>query len=198
MVDIGLVILKEPVDIPVAKLAHEGFLDELKAAGALRTKGDPSSFLLAGYGSTVEFPPPATFPPDGLRRFVYSDFQALLPDLLRLSQVAAKGHGGSGSFDSGGPRFWVQQDGSQVLSAVVSLGDPNNIATEFASRIDNRAALDFINSVLAQVDASAGGETSLMAASSVPEPGSLPILFGGLLLIALVVRAQRRSVALKH
>ena len=195
MVDIGLVILKEPVDIPVATLAHEGFLDELKAAGALRTEGDPSPFLLAGYGSTLEFPPPVTIPPDGLRRFVYSDFQALLPDLLRLSQVAATGNGGSGPLDSGAPRFWVQPDGSQVLSAVVSLGDPNSVATEFASRIDNRAALDFIHSVLAQVDGAAGGAAPLIM-RKVPEPTSLALACGGLFAFTSGARTRRRAFAL--
>jgi hypothetical protein len=196
MVDIGLAILKEPVDLPVATLAHDGFLDELKAAGELRTKGDPSSFLLAGYGSSVDFPPPVTVPPDGLRRFVYSDFQALLPDLLRLSQVAAKKEGGSGAFDSGAPRFWVQPDGSQVLSAVVSLGDPNGIAAEFASRIDNLAALDFIDSVLAQVDATAGGAAPLVTVTTVPEPTSFLLLCGGLLPFTFGARSRRRANAL--
>jgi hypothetical protein len=195
MVDIGLVILKEPVDLPIATLAHEGFLDELKAAGELRTKGDPSSFLLAGYGTTVDFPPPVTIPPDGLRRFVYSDFQALLPDLLRLSQVAAKGDGGGGFFDSGAPRFWVQPDGSQVLSAVVSTGDPNLVATEFASRIDNRAALDFIDSVLAQLDATAGGAAPLIAGATVPEPTSLALMCGWLLPFTFGARIRRRAAA---
>jgi hypothetical protein len=197
MVDIGLVILKEPLDLPIATLAHEGFLDELKAAGALRTKGDPSRFLLAGYGSTVEFPPPVAIPPDGLRRFVYSDFQALLPDLLRLSQVAAKSNGGGGSFDSGAPRFWVQPDGSQVLSAVVSLGDPNLIATEFASRLDNRAALDFIDSILTQIDTTASGTPSRVSNSTVPEPTSFAILCGGLLPFSWNARIRRRAIALK-
>jgi hypothetical protein len=196
MVDIGLVILKEPVNVPVATLAHEGFLDELKATGALRDKGVPSRFLLAGYGATVEFPPPATHPPDGLRRFVDSDFQALLPGLLRLSQVPATGNGGSANIDSGGPRFWVQPDGSQVLSAVVTNGDPNSVATEFASRIDKREALNFIQSVLVQVDGVAGYAPRLI--TTVPEPTSLFLVCGGLLAFTRGARTQPRAFALNH
>ncbi len=196
MVDIGLVILKEPVDLPVATLAHEGFLDELKAGGVLRTDGVPAPFLLAGYGTTFEFPPPVTIPLDGLRRYVSSDFRALLPDWLLTGGVAPGDNGSSGFGDSGGPRFWVEPDGSLVLSAVVSRGDPKLVSTEFASRIDTRAALDFIDSVLAQVDGVAGGAASLTTGSSVPEPASLVTLCGGLLAITFSSRYRRRLFAL--
>jgi hypothetical protein len=198
MVDIGLVILKDPVDLPIATLAHEGFLDELKDAGALRTKGDPASFLLAGYGATVEFPPPVIHAPDGLRRYVSSDFHALLPDWLVTTQVHATGNGGSGGGDSGGPRFWVEPDGSRVLSAVVTYGDPKLVAMEFASRIDQREALDFIHSVLAQVDAATRGAAPLLAVTTVPEPTSFVLLCGGLLPFTFGARIRRRACALKH
>jgi len=193
MVDIGMIVLKDPVDLPIATLAHEGFLDELKAGGALRTTGDPASFLLAGYGSTVDFPPPEIHPPDGLRRYVSSDFHALLPDWLVTTQVHATGNGGSGGGDSGGPRFWVEPDGSRVLSAVVTYGDPKLVATEFASRIDRREALDFIHSVIARVD----GSASLAAAAAVPEPGSAALLYGGSLTITFTSRFRRRTFALR-
>jgi hypothetical protein len=195
-VDIGLVILKEPVDLPIATLAHEGLLDELKAAGALRTQGAPASFLLAGYGTTFDFPPPEIHPPDGLRRYVSSDFRTLLPDWLVTNAVPATGNGSSGFGDSGGPRFWVEPDGSQILSAVVTRGDPKLVSTEFASRIDTREALDFIHSLIAQVDGAASGAAWLTVASAVPEPASAVLLCGALLSIALSSHCRRRTFAL--
>jgi hypothetical protein len=194
IVDIGLVILKEPVDLPVATLAHEGFLDELKAADQLRVQGVPEQFLLAGYGSTLEFPPPESIPPDGLRRYVYSDFQALLPDWLLLNHAQIGGSSGYG--DSGGPRFWVEPDGNQVLTAVVSWGDPKLVSTEHAARIDTTEALDFIHSVLAQVDGATGGEVPLKSITTVPEPTSLALVCCGLLQFTFGARTRQRAIAL--
>jgi hypothetical protein len=194
MVDIGLVILKEPVDLPVATLAHEGFLDELKAAGALRKKGDPEKFLVAGYGDALDFPPPEILPADGLRRYASSEFLALLPDWLVLNQSQPTGNGGSGFGDSGGPRFWVEPDGSQMLTGVISRGNFELVSTDFAARIDTREVLDFIESVIAQVDATPLGPASLAAVSTVPEPASAALLCALLPMIALGSRYRRRTL----
>src|SRR6478672_10495632 len=56
--DIGVIILKEPVDLPCATLPHEGLLDGLRDAGLLGNQGDPVKFTSVGYGSVLEFPPP--------------------------------------------------------------------------------------------------------------------------------------------
>jgi hypothetical protein len=72
------------------------------------------------------------------------------------------------------------------------------VATEFATRIDNKAALDFINSVLEQVDGPTGGAASLLAGSTVPEPTSLALLYAGLLSFTFRVRTRQRAFALKQ
>ncbi len=119
--DQGLVILKEPVlDRPSAVLADLGFLDDLQSAGLLRAEGVPASFVVAGYGATLEFPPPQEdFGDIGIRRFAESQFQALYVANLMLNQnPKATDGGGIGQNDSGGPMFWIADDGTPVLVAV--------------------------------------------------------------------------------
>jgi hypothetical protein len=48
--DIGVIILKEPVDLPCATLPHEGLLDDLRSAGLLVNLGNHGNFLAVGYG----------------------------------------------------------------------------------------------------------------------------------------------------
>ena len=152
--DVGLVILKEPVDLPCATLAYAGFLDDLKAAGLLVNGGDFASFLAAGYGTTLNFPPPEVVAADGQRRFVFTQYVALQNAWLVMNQNQAIGedNGGTGFGDSGGPRFWVAPDGSLVLVAVTSRGDPKLVALDQAYRIDTVDALGFIEVVLSMVD----------------------------------------------
>jgi hypothetical protein len=123
--DQGLVILKEPVlDRPSAVLADVGFLDALFDAGLLRAHGVASSFVVVGYGTTLEFPPPQEdFGDIGIRRFAASQFQALYTANLFLNQnPRATDGGGIGQNDSGGPMFWIADDGAAVLVAVSFYG----------------------------------------------------------------------------
>jgi len=76
--DLGVVILKRPIDLPCATLPSEGFLHDLKVAGLLRRPGVGRRFAAVGYGSTVTFPPPEEHAPDGLRRVSFPAYQGLV------------------------------------------------------------------------------------------------------------------------
>jgi|GEM_PF-279782 len=155
--DVGVMILKKPVNtrkISLAKLPYPGFLDDLKAAGMLRESGEGGTPLIqVGYGSTLDWPPPTIFPADGLRRFVYSDYLALATGWLYTLQNLATGNGGVGYGDSGGPTFWVGDDGTLVVLAVTGHGDPNRVAMSVDWRVDIPETLDFIDDIIAMVDA---------------------------------------------
>jgi hypothetical protein len=144
--DLGLVILKQPVDLPCAMLADVGLLAGLKDAGALREDGVPEAFLVVGYGFTLEFPPPQPVPPDGLRRWVASEYLALENAYLILNQSnAATDGGGIASNDSGGPMFWLAPDGTLVLVAVSFLADPMRVATGWGYRVDLPGSREFVD-----------------------------------------------------
>jgi hypothetical protein len=149
--DVGVVILKEPIyDLPLAKLPYKGLLDDLKAAGLLRERRQGGvRFTVAGYGSTLDWPPPESIPGDGWRRFAESRYRSLTQSWLFLQQNLATGDGGTGYGDSGGPTFWVDTDGSLVLVSLTSRGDPKLVATGITWRVDIRETLDFIASVIA-------------------------------------------------
>ena len=82
---------------------------------------------------------------DGWRRFTQSDYLALTPAWLFNLVNPATGNGGAGYGDSGGPGFWKQPDGTLVLAAVISRGDPNLVANDIAWRADIPETLDFID-----------------------------------------------------
>lgn len=148
--DVGVIILKEPIDdLPLAKLPKEGFLDELKAAHLLREPGQGGTrVIVAGYGTTLDWPPPEQIPPDGWRRFAETEYRALTQSWLHTSQNLNQGNGGGGLGDSGGPNFWVQPDGTLVLVAVTSRGDPNCVSNNISWRVDIPETLDFIDWVI--------------------------------------------------
>ncbi len=146
--DQGLVILKEPVlDRPPAVLADLGYLDALDAAGLLREDGVASRFVAVGYGFTLNFPPPEEVAIDGWRRFVFSQFQCLHNAYLILNQnPEATDGGGIATNDSGGPTFWIADDGTPVLVAVNFYADPERVAVGWGYRVDlpdGRLFIDF-------------------------------------------------------
>ena len=149
--DVGVAILKEPVlDVQPATLATAGFLKELSAAGALNSSR--AAFTVVGYGDTLLFPPPRPVQRDGLRRFgtqVFLSLQGPLPWLL-LYQNPATGDGGIGAGDSGGPVYWIGDDGTRILVALNSRGAAPGPA--LAYRLDIPQALDFLDFVRFVVD----------------------------------------------
>jgi hypothetical protein len=154
--DIAALVLSEPVSgITPATLPSEGFLDELLAAGELRNGKHATTFVAVGYG-VQELEPPRVHDHDGLRRMSVTQYQSLLKPWLRLSQVHANENGkfseGSCGGDSGGPGFWTQPDGAEILVGIESWGDAPCVATAFKYRVDTATSLAFIEDVIASLD----------------------------------------------
>jgi len=146
--DVGILVLEEPVTgIAPARLPTEGLLDELRAAGKLREGSTTAAFALVGYGDTITFPPPE-FAFFGQREVAYSAYLGLLPSWLHMSQNRAKDDGGTCYGDSGGPAFWTEPDGSEIVVGVTSWGDIPCVASSFNYRIDTADSLDFIHDVI--------------------------------------------------
>jgi secreted trypsin-like serine protease len=152
--DVGVLILKKPVKkrLKPATLAEEGFLDRLEAEGKLREGSVGAKFIVVGYGGTLDWPPPQ-ISYDDLRQSAESEFQALLPAWLRMSQNQATGDGGTCGGDSGGPAFWVDDEGQEILVGITSWGDAPCVATGFNYRVDIPETLSFIQGVLDGLDA---------------------------------------------
>ena len=152
--DVGVIILKKPVNIrevPLANLPYEGFLDDLEAAGLLRQPSQGVAFFrVVGYGSTLDWPPRVIVPGDGWRRFADSEYLNLLPGWLHLLQNLATADGGTAVGDSGGPAFWIEPDGTRVLVALASWGEP--VAMGFYWRVDIPETLAFIYWVIEEVN----------------------------------------------
>ena len=151
--DVGVIILKEPIyDVPLATLPDEGFLDDLMTAGLLRQPGQGGvPFRVVGYGSTLDWSPKVITPGDGWRRFADSEYLNLLAGWLHLLQNPATENGGTALGDSGGPAFWIEPDGTRVLVAVTSWGEP--AAMGFYWRVDIPETLDFIEWVIDSLEA---------------------------------------------
>lgn len=151
-VDVGILVLKKPVrKITPAVLPDEGFLDGLLADGVLDGGSDRAKFTLVGYGGTLEWPPPQ-IEYDDYRRSAESEFRALLKSWLRMSQNQATGDGGTCFGDSGGPAFWTEPDGTEILVGITSWGDASCVSSAFNYRVDIPDTLDFIDGVIAGLD----------------------------------------------
>ncbi len=53
---------------------------------------------------------------------------------------------------SGGPAFWVAEDGTEIIVGITSWGDAQCIVTGYEYRVDIPQTLDFIGGVLATLD----------------------------------------------
>jgi secreted trypsin-like serine protease len=149
--DVGLLILAEPViGITPATLPSLGYLDDLKAAGLLRQKTEGAKFTMVGYGGTLDWPPPdITY--DDVRQVSVSEYVALVPYQLHLNQHIYKDNGGTCFGDSGGPAFYTEPDGTEVIVGITSWGDAECIVTGFNYRVDIPDTLDFIEAVIADL-----------------------------------------------
>lgn len=142
--DVGALVLERRVrNIAPAALPAPGFLNQLDDEGTL--KG--ATFLVAGYGGTLSWPPPEITYEDK-RQYAYSEFRALTAAWLRMSQQGATDDGGTCYGDSGGPAFWVGPDGSLVLVGITSWGDAQCVSSGFDYRVDTPQTLDFVYSVI--------------------------------------------------
>ena len=152
--DVGVLILSERVtSIAPVQLPPLGFLYTLAAAGRLKANSDRTRFTVVGYGidpgdaNNGHLP----FPPDGLRRAAQPEFQNLHDRWLYTDQNDSRDNGGSSSGDSGGPLFYVDPvNGRETLVAIVSRG---TLTSAHDYRVDTAEALDFLNAVIAMVEA---------------------------------------------
>jgi secreted trypsin-like serine protease len=149
--DAGVLILAKPVKkIAPAILPTEGFLDQLLAAGELRQGSEGAKFTVVGYGGTLDWPPPVITYEDQ-RQFAVSEYRTLLATWLRVSQNQATDDGGTCFGDSGGPSFWTEPDGTEILVGITSWGDAQCVSSGFNYRVDIAETLSFIDSVIANL-----------------------------------------------
>lgn len=147
--DVGLLILEQPVtDITPAKLPYAGYLSDLKKAGVLRQAAEGAKFTMVGYGGTLDWPPPDIYYED-IRQVSISEYVALVPAQLHLSQHVLKDNGGTCFGDSGGPAFFTEADGTEVIVGITSWGDAQCIVTGFNYRVDIPDTLEFIAAAIA-------------------------------------------------
>ena len=151
--DVGVLILAGPVtDIEPAVLPDLGLLDQLKKARVLREGGpDGAEFVVVGYGGTLEWPPPVITYYDQ-RQVAVSEYVALTKVHLHLSQKAVFEEGGTCFGDSGGPTFWLDPDGNEILVGITSTGDAQCAATGLYYRVDIPDTLDFVGDVIAGLE----------------------------------------------
>jgi secreted trypsin-like serine protease len=146
--DVAVLVLAEPVvGIAPAMLPDEGFLDQMDEEGKLKHGQERAKFTLVGYGATLDWPPPDIYYEDQ-RQFAVSEFQALLKAWLRMSQNQAIDNGGTCYGDSGGPAFWTEPDGTEILVGVTSWGDASCVSSAFNYRVDIPETLGFIADVI--------------------------------------------------
>ena len=131
-----------PATLPVL-----GLLDQLRADGNLRQGSNGAKFTVVGYGGILAWPPPRVTYEDQ-RRFAVSEYRALLPAWLRMSQNHATGDGGTCYGDSGGPAFWEPESETRILVGITSWGDAPCVATGFNYRTDIPQTLNFIKDVI--------------------------------------------------
>jgi hypothetical protein len=150
--DVGILILAEAVEgIAPATLPEVGYLDRLRKEGWLGLGQDKPKFTVVGYGGSLDWPPPDIYYED-IRQVAQSEFRALLHSFIHMSQHKVTGDGGTCFGDSGGPAFWTQDDGSEILVGITSWGDPYCISTGFNYRVDIPETLTFIDDVLTTLE----------------------------------------------
>ena len=152
--DVGLVILDVAVnDIDVATLPQPDLLAQLKKDRILREGGpDGAFFTVVGYGGTLASWPPPDLAYDLVRRVAESEYVALTKVWLHLSQKAVFEESGTCFGDSGGPSFWVDDQGNEIVVAVTSTGDAQCVATGLNYRVDTSETLGWIQGIMDTVE----------------------------------------------
>ena len=144
--DVGVVILDHPVtDIVPALMPDPDLLGQLRKDRILRPGGpDGAWFTSVGYGGALEsWPPPVLFY-DKIRRVAESEYVALTPFWVHVTQKAVFEESGTCFGDSGGPSYWVDDEGNEIVIAVTSTGDAQCIATGLNYRVDVPEILEWI------------------------------------------------------
>jgi hypothetical protein len=126
-------------------LPEPGLLTELKKDRVLQGGYEEGVFFRSvGYGGTLESWPPPVIAYDRIRRVSESEYVSLTKIHLHLSQKAVFDESGSCFGDSGGPVFWVDSEGNEVIAAVTSTGDAQCVATGLNYRVDVPDILQWI------------------------------------------------------
>ena len=145
--DVGVVILEEEVTgIEPATLPVPDLLTQLKKDRILEGGYEDSVYLRSvGYGGTLASWPPPEIAYDLIRRVSESEYVSLTQIHLHLSQKAVFDESGSCFGDSGGPIFYVDSEGNEIIVAVTSTGDAQCVATGLDYRVDIPDILQWIN-----------------------------------------------------
>ena len=152
--DVGLVILDQAVtDIEPAMMPEPDLLAQLKKDRVLQDGGpDGAYFTVVGYGGTLASWPPPDLYYDKIRRVAESEYVALTKWWLHLSQKAVFDESGTCFGDSGGPSFWIDSNGNEIVVAVTSTGDAQCVATGLNYRVDTPETLGWINEVISELE----------------------------------------------
>jgi hypothetical protein len=152
--DVGLVILDEAVTgIELAMLPEPDLLAQLKKDRILKEGGpEGADFTVVGYGGTLSSWPPPELYYDKIRRVAESEYVALTKVWLHLSQKAVFDESGTCFGDSGGPSFWIDSNGNEIVVAVTSTGDAQCVATGLNYRVDTPETLGWINEVIGSLE----------------------------------------------
>jgi secreted trypsin-like serine protease len=122
--DVGLVILDQAVtDIEPAMMPEPDLLAQLKKDRVLQ-EGGPEE----------------------------SEYVALTKVWLHLSQKAVFDESGTCFGDSGGPSFWIDSSGNEIIVAVTSTGDAQCVATGLNYRVDTPETIGWINEVIGDLE----------------------------------------------
>jgi secreted trypsin-like serine protease len=149
--DVGVVILDEAVDIEPATLPGPDLLGQLKKAGDLEGGHEEGAYFRSvGYGVTLVSWPPAELDNNKIRQVSESEYVALTKPWLHLTQRAVFDESGTCGGDSGGPAFWVEENGDEIIVAVTSWGDAGCAATGFDYRVDTPDVLQWIKERIAE------------------------------------------------
>ena len=144
--DVGLVILDEAVTgIPFGTLPAPELLTQLKEDGILEGGyEDGVYFTHVGYGGTLAAFPHPVLEYDFIRRVSSSEYISMTKVYVHLSQKAVFDESGACFGDSGGPLFWTDPDGNEIIVAVTSAGDGTCVASSYNYRVDLPYILDWI------------------------------------------------------
>lgn len=143
--DLGVIVLETPIQgISPATLPSLGLLDRMFDDGSLKE----TLFTIVGYGATDTVfggGRPDALQGRGIRRYATGGFQALNPNLLKLTQNQVFGYGGGSAGDSGAPNF-LGAGGSEtsIIAAIGIAGDPWGIELNVAYRLDTPEARAFL------------------------------------------------------
>ena len=146
--DVGVVILDQPAaGILPALLPEPGLLSQLKKERILEGgHAQGAYFKSVGFGGTLTSWPPPVIDYDRIRRWSESEFASLTQNNLHLFQRAVFDESGSCFGDLGGPLFWTDTTGKEIVVAVTSTGDAQCVATGFNYRVDVPEILEWIYS----------------------------------------------------